>query len=405
MRILLARTDRVGDLILSTPAIASVRRSFPEAHLTLACSRYNSVVVERSPDVDALALYSDEETPAAFGARFRGVDLAVALAPRDVDHRIVAATGAPKRVGYTYATRYLARLVLRLRLTDVVLSQADPRLAERYPERPIAHEVDQVLAVARAAGATELAHDLVLPLSAADRAAAAGLPERPIVVQLGRRWSEGGSTAASCLALFRELRALGRPLVATYGSDGEELADGGARGRGGRRRAGRPAVRGLGGDLRAGGLRGDHRHRRDPRRQRGAGTDGGHLRGQVVSAGLPRMVAVPRAERDPPQTAGRDRIIAARLARRDRRCRRLALVNYFGAVGPSHIVSYTRWWSPTAIAAAIIASQLPNVGASRVCLPGRRRTISRPKRNTVQDGVAHSVHQSWPPRWFTHKQS
>ncbi len=225
MRILLSRTDRVGDLILSTPAIASVRRSFPEAHLTLACSRHNAVVVERSPDVDALAVYPAEIRPAVFGARFHDVDLAVALAPRDLDHRIVAATGAPKRVGYTYASRYLARLGLRFKLTDVVLSQADPAGAERHPERVVAHEVDQVLAVARAAGATTLVHDLVLPVGAADRAAVADLPARPIVVQLGRRWTEGGSTTASCLALFRELRALGPPLVATYGEDGRELAE------------------------------------------------------------------------------------------------------------------------------------------------------------------------------------
>ncbi len=225
MRILLSRTDRVGDLILSTPAIASIRRSFPDAHVTLACSPYNAVVVERSPDVDALALHEEGEQPEAFGARFRGVDLAVALAPRDVDHRIVAATRAPKRVGYTYATRWLARLALRFRLTDVVLSQADPALSERHPERAIAHEVDQVLAVAQAAGATTLVRDLVLPLSDADRAAAADLPARAVVVQLGKRWTEGGSTAASLLQLLRDLRALGRPLVATYAADGRALGE------------------------------------------------------------------------------------------------------------------------------------------------------------------------------------
>ncbi|HTD38583.1 MAG TPA: glycosyltransferase family 9 protein [Candidatus Limnocylindrales bacterium] len=219
MRILLSRTDRVGDLILSTPAIASVRRSFPGAHVILACSRYNSVVVDRSPDVDELATITEGVKPGLFGARFRGVDLAIALAPRDRDHRIVAATRAPKRVGYTYETRYLARLVLRTLLTDVVLSRADPTTAERHPERTVAHEVDQVLAVAEAAGARTLVHDLVLPVTAEDRAAVAHLPERPVVVQLGVRWTEHGSTVASCLQLFRELRALGRPLLATYGDD------------------------------------------------------------------------------------------------------------------------------------------------------------------------------------------
>ncbi|HYW54524.1 MAG TPA: glycosyltransferase family 9 protein [Candidatus Elarobacter sp.] len=225
MRILLSRTDRVGDLILSTPAIASVRRSFPDAHVTLACSRYNSVAVDRSPDVDEIATVPPGVKPSAFGARFRGVDLAVALAPRDADHRIVAATRAPRRVGYTYETRYLARLVLRTMLTDVVLSQADPSTAERRPGLMIAHEVDQVLAVAAAAGARTLVRDLVLPVTAEDRAAVAHLPERPVVVQLGQRWSEKGSTTASALQLFRDLRALGRPLLATYGEDARALGE------------------------------------------------------------------------------------------------------------------------------------------------------------------------------------
>ncbi len=225
MRILLSRTDRVGDLILSTPAIASVRRSFPGAHVTLACSRYNAVVIDRSPDVDAVATLNDGERPSAFGARFRGVDLAVALAPREVDHRIVAATRAPRRVGYTYETRYIARLMLRTMLTDVVLSAADPVTAERHPERAVPHEVDQVLAAVMAAGARDIARELVLPVTDADRAAVAGVPERPIVVQLGRRWTELGSTTESALQLFRELAALGRPLVATYGEDGRDLAE------------------------------------------------------------------------------------------------------------------------------------------------------------------------------------
>jgi ADP-heptose:LPS heptosyltransferase len=229
MRILLARTDRVGDLILSTPAIASVRRSFPGAHMILACSRYNSVVVDRSPDVDELAIVHTEVKPAAFGARFRDVDLAIALAPRDVDHRIVAATRAPVRVGYTYARRYAARLMLRTMLTHVVVSQADPATAERHPERVVAHEVEQVLAVAAAGGARTLVRELVLPVTDTDRAAVAGLPARPVVVQLGHRWTEHGSTTASCLQLFRDLRALGRPLIATYAEDGRELGEAVAR--------------------------------------------------------------------------------------------------------------------------------------------------------------------------------
>ena len=38
LKILLSRTDRIGDLILSTPAIATVRASFPDAHVTMVTS-------------------------------------------------------------------------------------------------------------------------------------------------------------------------------------------------------------------------------------------------------------------------------------------------------------------------------------------------------------------------------
>ena len=78
-RILLSRLDRVGDLILSTPAIATLRRAFPDAHVTIACSAYNAVVVQHSPDVDAVATLPAGLTPHRFGTEFRGADLAIAV--------------------------------------------------------------------------------------------------------------------------------------------------------------------------------------------------------------------------------------------------------------------------------------------------------------------------------------
>jgi ADP-heptose:LPS heptosyltransferase len=115
MNILLTRLDRVGDLILSTPAIASVRRSWPQARVTIACSTHNAVVVERNPDVDAVLVLPSGAAPAAYGRRFRGAcDIAIALAPCSPDLAFVGATRAPIRVGYTYVRRYVARLTARL---------------------------------------------------------------------------------------------------------------------------------------------------------------------------------------------------------------------------------------------------------------------------------------------------
>jgi ADP-heptose:LPS heptosyltransferase len=155
-QIVLSRLDRVGDLILSTPAIATVRRAFPEARITIACSPYNAVVVKDSPDVDAVACLPAELTPSNFGATFRGADLAIALAPNAADMRLVAATRAPRRIGYTYERRYLTRLIARRWLTDCLISNADPATCERDPHRIVMHEVNQVLALAERAGASEI---------------------------------------------------------------------------------------------------------------------------------------------------------------------------------------------------------------------------------------------------------
>lgn len=224
MRLLLSRTDRVGDLVLSTPAIASLRRSFSDAHITLACSAYNKVVVERNTDVDRLAVLEPGIDPAAFGRRFRGeVDVAIALAPRTADFRIVGATRATRRIGYTYVSRVLARIAARRYLTDVLISEADPRYAERRDPYPVRHEVLQVLALAERAGATRLVYDLSLPVDERDRAAVADFPENPITVHAGGRWTHQGSTLESLIELLRELRRLGKPLVVTYGQEMNEL--------------------------------------------------------------------------------------------------------------------------------------------------------------------------------------
>jgi ADP-heptose:LPS heptosyltransferase len=223
-RILLSRLDRVGDLILSTPAIATIRKAFPQAHVTIVCSAYNAVVVHGSPDVDEVAPLPPDAVPAQIGRTFRGIDLAIALAPNVADMRLVGATRAPQRIGYTYERRYLTRLVARAWLTSCLISNADPARCEREPDRLVMHEVDQVLALARCAGATEMVPDLRVLVRDVDRARVVDLPDAPVIVHLGRRWTERGSTTASLLELFRALRALGRPLVATYGADAIELA-------------------------------------------------------------------------------------------------------------------------------------------------------------------------------------
>ncbi|GAC1314355.1 MAG: hypothetical protein NVSMB21_25710 [Vulcanimicrobiaceae bacterium] len=217
---MLTRLDRVGDLILSTPAIASVRASWPHAHVTVVCSAYNSVVVAKNRDVDAIAILPVGVTPARYGKRFRGAcDLAIALAPCAADFTLVGATRAAERIGYTYVRRYLARLTAPLYLTRLAISEADPALSDRRPAYRVRHEVEQVLDLVRLAGGTTLRPELVVPIGDADRQAVADVPAGGIAFHLAGRWFRDGSTQASTFALIAELRRVGLPIVVTFGVD------------------------------------------------------------------------------------------------------------------------------------------------------------------------------------------
>ena len=224
MRILLSRTDRIGDLVLSTPAIATVRASFPNAHVAIVTSEYNRVVVERNDDVDELIVMPNGACPQAIGRRLRGYDLAVALAPRAVDLKLVGSTRAPVRVGYTYERRWLARLTARLYVNRLMISEADPALCDRDPRRTVRHEVMQLLDLVALAGAHQRVFRLRLDVTDADRAAVRDLPRDPIVLHLGRRWFSNGSTLGGTIAIVQRLAQFA-PVVITCARDCEDVAD------------------------------------------------------------------------------------------------------------------------------------------------------------------------------------
>ncbi len=219
MRVLLVRTDRIGDLILSTPAIATVRASFPQAHVTMVTSTYNRIAMERNEDVDELVTLNDGTNAGHLGARLRGYDLAIALAPRIVDLRLVGATRAAYRIGYTYRRRWLARLAAPLYVDTMMLSEADPALSERDPRRYVRHEVEQLLDLVALAGARQRVTRLRLDVRDVDRAAVAALPQAPIVLHLGLRWFGQGSSPESTRTLLRMLAELGPPVVVTCPSE------------------------------------------------------------------------------------------------------------------------------------------------------------------------------------------
>jgi heptosyltransferase-3 len=228
-KILMFRTDRVGDLVLTTPAIASFRLSWPDARIEIVVNDYTEPVMRHNPDVDAVHVIARDEPldraraiARTLGAR---ADLVVALAPRTMDYRLAAWTRAPQRIGYVYRRRYLSRIAAHVMLTAHALSDADPDLADGYPDIPVAHEVRQVQALVALAGGTRMSDELVLRTAPEDDAFARdNVPAGAICVNLSPRWFEPNFGEGATRAVIQRLAAAMAPVIVTFGADVAERA-------------------------------------------------------------------------------------------------------------------------------------------------------------------------------------
>ena len=112
-RVLVLRLDRLGDLIMSLPALHELRCALPEAHIALAVGRWCEAIAERAP-VDEILRWSapwvgrrrEGRTSvlalvrAARALRQQPPDLAIDLQGDVRATLLMALTGARHRVGY-----------------------------------------------------------------------------------------------------------------------------------------------------------------------------------------------------------------------------------------------------------------------------------------------------------------
>jgi heptosyltransferase-3 len=226
--ILLIRTDRVGDLVLSTPTIASFRRSWPRARITAVVTGYTEPVLRHNPDVDELVLLphrSPLEAIAKVAQLGKSTDIAVGLAPRTDDIFLTGVTKARTRIGYVYRRRYLSRALAHVALTDWCLSEADPEIADRFPDEPVLHEVHQVLALVKLAGGQVLTEALTLRLGDDDVAwSAQSAPTGAVVLALAPRWFTRNFGVDAVKRLIGYLALTNKDVIVTYGNETEAVA-------------------------------------------------------------------------------------------------------------------------------------------------------------------------------------
>ncbi|MBN2438706.1 MAG: glycosyltransferase family 9 protein [Deltaproteobacteria bacterium] len=105
--ILFIRVDRVGDMVLSTPAFEAIKAAFPRAQLTVMASKVNMSILKYNPHVDEVIVYDrsailTEKIHFLKGLRRHHFDLAID--PCD-DYELETAwiawmSGATYRIGY-----------------------------------------------------------------------------------------------------------------------------------------------------------------------------------------------------------------------------------------------------------------------------------------------------------------
>lgn len=106
--ILLLRSDRIGDVILTTPAIKALRKTYPHARMTLLVSPATRDLVKGNPDLNEVIVDDRMKTHEGFwgfiklicALKSRKFDLSINFIPKKRTNLLCFLSGIPNRIGY-----------------------------------------------------------------------------------------------------------------------------------------------------------------------------------------------------------------------------------------------------------------------------------------------------------------
>ena len=103
-KIVVSRTDNIGDVILSLPVFATLKKSFSEAETIALVGNYTSGIVRSSPHVNTVITSDADESLWATYKKLKaiGADVMVALFPRFKIAAAALLAGIPIRIGTAY---------------------------------------------------------------------------------------------------------------------------------------------------------------------------------------------------------------------------------------------------------------------------------------------------------------
>jgi heptosyltransferase-2 len=105
-KILIRGVNWIGDAVITIPAVRSIRRAFPDAHISLLVKPWVSEIFRENPDIDEIILYDDSfkrytgRLKLAKKLREKAFDKAILL-QNAFDAALIAwLSGIPERIGY-----------------------------------------------------------------------------------------------------------------------------------------------------------------------------------------------------------------------------------------------------------------------------------------------------------------
>ncbi len=114
-RILVVRTDRIGDVLLSTPVIKALRDNYPDAFIAMMVSPYAKDIIEGNPYLDEVIVFDKDTKHKGWWRSFKfsrylkkkKFDLALILHPTNRVHLVTFHAGIPRRIGYNRKCGFL----------------------------------------------------------------------------------------------------------------------------------------------------------------------------------------------------------------------------------------------------------------------------------------------------------
>lgn len=213
MKILIVKRDKLGDLLLTTPMLAWLRRTLPEATIDVMANDYNAWVVAGNPDIDRLWIFPRVKHAGKVRIRafFESLRISWRLRREHYDWVLIGnGEESPRAI-----KRGLAFKGKR----TVAYTDAPGRYPGLSDPRPVPHDLHESLRLARLAEALGLQPPAILPAPrydlperdaafAQDWLAQRGLrPGAYIVLGLGARRAKKQPTTAQILEWTERLWA------------------------------------------------------------------------------------------------------------------------------------------------------------------------------------------------------